>query len=326
MRDALSILERCSQEGTDEIDENKVKDLVGIPKTVFINNIVEAIVNEDVEGALDNLQEVIKDGKDINNLVWEIIKYIKDVLLYKSTGKTELYNEEEIEKIKNIADKTSKLDLINLICELSEIENNMKLSTQKLIILQTGLIKLCNKQPVKTNVNIDENNANTQNSDLERRVTKIENFLRAGNFAKAGLKQNTVNTVQKNKENPSNVETNNIKTVKPKYQGKTQDYWPKIVEDYKTSGKMFMYMNLAGTVAREINDMTLEVEFPKGMNEVAKDFLARPDIKQNLRETIHLACGKEMQIKFVDTKEISKTNSNEFEQFIERNNIPFNII
>ena len=89
MRDALSILERCSQEGTDEIDENKVKDLVGIPKTVFINNIVEAIVNEDVEGALDNLQEVIKDGKDINNLVWEIIKYIKDVLLYKSTGKTE---------------------------------------------------------------------------------------------------------------------------------------------------------------------------------------------------------------------------------------------
>ena len=326
MRDALSILERCSQEGTDEIDENKVKDLVGIPKTVFINNIVESVVNEDVEGTLNNLQEVIEDGKDINNLVWEIIKYIKDVLLYKSTGKTELYNEEEIEKIKNIADKTSKLDLINLICELSEIENNMKLSTQKLIILQTGLIKLCNKQPIKTNMNIDENNANTQNSDLERRVTKIENFLRAGNFAKAGLKQNTVNAVQKNKENPSNVETNNIKTVKPKYQGKTQDYWPKIVEDYKTSGKMFMYMNLAGTVAREINDMTLEVEFPKGMNEVAKDFLARPDIKQNLRETIHLACGKEMQIKFVDTKEISKTNSNEFEQFIERNNIPFNII
>lgn len=326
MRDALSILERCSQEGADEIDENKVKDLVGIPKTVFINNIVESIVNEAVEGVLNNLQEVIKDGKDINNLVWEIIKYIKDVLLYKSTGKSELYNEEEIEKIKNIADKTSKLDLINLICELSEIENNMKLSTQKLIILQTGLIKLCNKQPIKTNMNIDENNANTQNSDLERRVTKIENFLRAGNFAKAGLKQNTVNAVQKNKENPSNVETNNIKTVKPKYQGKTQDYWPKIVEDYKTSGKMFMYMNLAGTVAREINDMTLEVEFPKGMNEVAKDFLARPDIKQNLRETIHLACGKEMQIKFVDTKEISKTNSNEFEQFIERNNIPFNII
>lgn len=328
MRDALSILERCSQEGTDEIDENKVKDLVGIPKTVFINNIVESVVYEDVEKTLNNLEEVIEDGKDINNLVWEIIKYIKDILLYKSTGKTELYNDEEIQKIKNIAEKVSKLDLINLICELSEIENSMKLSTQKLIILQTGLIKLCNKQSVK-NENAG-NSQNTGNDDLERRVTKIENFLRAGNFAKASLSSNGALT-QENKdikptENASNVESNIAQVAKPKYQGKTQDYWPKIVDDYKKSGKMFMYMNLKGTVAKEINDMTLEVEFPKGMNEVAKDFLARPDIKQNLRETIHLASGKEMQIKFVDTNDVKRASSNEFEQFIENNNIPFNVI
>ena len=328
MRDALSILERCSQEGTDEIDENKVKDLVGIPKTVFINNIVESVVDEDVEKTLNNLEEVIEDGKDINNLVWEIIKYIKDILLYKSTGKTELYNDEEIQKIKNIAEKVSKLDLINLICELSEIENSMKLSTQKLIILQTGLIKLCNKQSVK-----NENAGNSQdigNADLERRVTKIENFLRAGNFAKTSLSSNGALTQEKKDikptENASNVESNIAQVAKPKYQGKTQDYWPKIVDDYKKSGKMFMYMNLKGTVAKEINDMTLEVEFPKGMNEVAKDFLARPDIKQNLRETIHLASGKEMQIKFVDTNDVKRASSNEFEQFIENNNIPFNVI
>ena len=328
MRDALSILERCSQEGTDEIDENKVKDLVGIPKTVFINNIVESVVDEDVEKTLNNLEEVIEDGKDINNLVWEIIKYIKDILLYKSTGKTELYNDEEIQKIKDIAERVSKLDLINLICELSEIENSMKLSTQKLIILQTGLIKLCNKQSVK-NEN-DGNSQNTGNDDLERRVTKIENFLRAGNFAKASLSSNGALAQEKQSikptENASKVESNIAQMAKPKYQGKTQDYWPKIVDDYKKSGKMFMYMNLKGTVAKEINDMTLEVEFPKGMNEVAKDFLARPDIKQNLRETIHLASGKEMQIKFVDTNDVKRASSNEFEQFIENNNIPFNII
>ena len=133
-------------------------------------------------------------------------------------------------------------------------------------------------------------------------------------------------TKAKAQEMPSNVEPNTAIVSKPKYQGKTQDYWPKIVEDYKTSGKMFMYMNLAGTIAREANDMTLEIEFPKGMNKVAKDFLARPDVKQNLRETVHLACGKEMQIKFVDTKEMNKTSGNEFEQFIENNDIPFNII
>ena len=204
----------------------------------------------------------------------------------------------------------------------------MKLSTQKLIILQTGLIKLCNKQSLKTDEN--SNSENTQNTDLERRVTKIENFLRASNFAKAGLKRDTAQEEKtsgaKLSINPSNVELKTIEKVQPKYQGKTQDYWPKIVEDYRTSGKMFMYINLAGTVAREINDMTLEIEFPNGMNKVAKDFLARPDVKQNLRETIHLACGKEMQIKFADNQEGKKKKENEFEQFIESNDIPFNVI
>ena len=88
-----------------------------------------------------------------------------------------------------------------------------------------------------------------------------------------------------------------------------------------------MYINLAGSIAREINDMTLEIDFPNGMSKVAKDFLSRPDTKQELKETVHLACGKEMQIKFVEEKQDDyDSNFNEFEKFIGDNDIPFNII
>ena len=88
-----------------------------------------------------------------------------------------------------------------------------------------------------------------------------------------------------------------------------------------------MYINLAGSIAREINDMTLEIDFPNGMSKVAKDFLSRPDTKQELKETVHLACGKEMQIKFVEeNKDNSDGYFNEFEKFIGDNDIPFNII
>ena len=86
-------------------------------------------------------------------------------------------------------------------------------------------------------------------------------------------------------------------------------------------------MFLNGTKAYEINDMTIQVEFPNGLNSAAKDFLNRPDTKQNLRETIHLACGKEMQIKFVDTKEESNEGESEFEKFIEsQSDLKFNLI
>ena len=225
--------------------------------------------------------------------------------------------------IKAISDKTSKQQLIDLICEFSEIENTMKQSSQKLIILQTGLIKLCNSETNANSAKTIETNGAINNSDLERRVTKIENFLRAGNFAKAsnsGVKYSIQGTEKESKEESKVI-------PKPKYKGKTQDYWPKLVEDFKQEGKMFMYINLAGTTAREVNDMTLEIDFPSGMSKVAKDFLSRPDTKQNLKETVHLACGKEMQIKFVEEKQDdSDSNFNEFEKFIGDNDIPFNII
>ena len=37
MRDALSILERCIQDGEDKIDEDKIKELVGIPKLTMVS-------------------------------------------------------------------------------------------------------------------------------------------------------------------------------------------------------------------------------------------------------------------------------------------------
>ncbi|MBO6243429.1 MAG: DNA polymerase III subunit gamma/tau [Clostridia bacterium] len=85
MRDALSILERCIQDGENKIDEDKIRDLVGIPKITYINNITKAIVAYDIDSALENTEIVLNDGKDITNLIWEIIKYVKDILVYKAS-------------------------------------------------------------------------------------------------------------------------------------------------------------------------------------------------------------------------------------------------
>ena len=81
MRDALSILERCIQDGENKIDEDKIKDLVGIPKIAFVNSITEAIIEYDVDKALKSMDDILSEGKDLNNFLWEIIKYIKDILI-----------------------------------------------------------------------------------------------------------------------------------------------------------------------------------------------------------------------------------------------------
>ena len=90
MRDALSILDRCVQDGTDKIDVQKIKDLVGIPQITYINDVVEKILNSDIEGSVDAIENLLKDGKDLNNVLWEMIKYVKDILVYKTSGQENL--------------------------------------------------------------------------------------------------------------------------------------------------------------------------------------------------------------------------------------------
>ena len=86
-------------------------------------------------------------------------------------------------------------------------------------------------------------------------------------------------------------------------------------------------MLLEGTVAKEINDMTIAIEFPNGMNEVTKGFLENPINKQELKNMIHIASGKEMQIKFVDCKPKQTTNNaNVFATFAQNMDIPFNMV
>ena len=168
MRDALSILERCVQDGLKNINEDNIKDLVGIPKITYIQEIIDGILEYNIEKVLTALDAVINEGKDVTNLTWELIKYTKDLLVYKTTDKIELYSEDEIKKLKELAQKAEKDRLLNLVYELSELQNSIKISSQKLIIFQAGIIKLCNKQ------------TGNSNEELERRVKELEEKIASG--------------------------------------------------------------------------------------------------------------------------------------------------
>ena len=325
MRDALSILERCVQDGENKIDENKVKDLVGIPKIIFIKRIIESIIDYQVENALLNVQEVLDDGKDINNLVWEMIKYLKDILLFKATNKIDIYSEEEINDIKIISEKVSKERLMFLICNLSELENSIKMSTQKLIIFQTGIIRLCNK--IEENNSKIESDGDNQNSQLLNRIIKIENYLREKSFSKS--ENNTVKKVQNTSSiNIPKMEKQDMKQINYKYSGKTQEYWPQIINNLKKDGKMMLYINLNGTVAKEINDMTIGIEFPNGMNQINKQVLEMPENMATIKNMVSIASGKEKQIKYINN--IQEKNNEDLnagiESFANNYDLPFNVI
>ena len=330
MRDALSILERCIQDGENTIDEDKIKDLVGIPKMVFVHEIVEAIIAYDVDTALITINKVLEDGKDISNFLWEIVKYVKDILLYKATKNVELYSEQEKQKLKEISEKVEKERLINLVYILSELENEMKFSTQKTIIFQAGIIKLCSQL------------TSTDNSDLDKRVGKIENYLRNHtantNYTqpqpiqpevKMAYTMNTSNT-QNTVKNTGTTNTNSKEEKQHKttsYSNKVEEYWPQIVKDLKQNGKIVLYTNLMNTRAREINDMTVGIEFPNGLTSFGRTVLEKQENIKEISNLVSMASGKPMNIKYItNVGNTRQTEEENLKTIAKESDIPFHVI
>lgn len=325
MRDALSILERCVQDGEDKIDEDKIKDLVGIPKLTMVSNIVKAIFDYNVEDAIIEVNSILDSGKDLNNLLWEIIKYIKDILIYKVTQKLQVYSEAEIIVIKELAEMVTKERLLQIIYDLSELENNMKWSSQKSILFQVEVIKLCSKLSTVSTVESVDNL-------LENRVKPATVSKQSQSFP-----QGTVEKEDKEKgqgQNMKNVQTSSNQTTMTgnKVAKITTDTemknWGKIVGDLKQSGKILLYTNLMNTNAVEINDMTVGIEFPNGLTPFAKSVLERPENIQELSRLVSMEYGKDMRVKVLDgTQNIVKQKEAEpIENMASDLDIPIHII
>ncbi len=348
MRDALSILERCIQDGENKIDEDKIKDLVGIPKITYVHNIIDAIVEYNIDNALEAMDTVINEGKDLDNFLWEMIKYVKDVLVYKSSKKADLYSEEETEKIKCLSEKASKDKLVYLIYELSNLENDMKWSTQKTIMFQAGMIKLCSKE-VGTS------------GTLEERIEKIENYLKSGkiqvatqssstqgtqnlqgayhavpmgNVSGQRIQQNGITQPQIGANRPQSQMANNSRTrnntgATTSYSSDLSKSWPKIVNDLKQNGRIVLYTNLLDTRAEEINDMTVGIKFPKGITAFGKTILEKQENIKEISTLVSMACGKPMNIKYIPENQNNMVQHNpqdDIAKLANESDIPFNVI
>ena len=351
MRDAISILERCIQDGETHITDEKIKDLVGIPKLVQINRLVSSIINYNASESLQVSEEIIAEGKDILNMLWEVIKYIKDMLIFKTSGDLEIYSEEEKVQIKELVQNVSVERLIKLINELSELENSIKWSSQRNLLFEIAVIKL------------SSNFACSGFEEIEKRISNIEEQLKSGKVVQNvdNVSQNQVNGVTQvaSSRNSSNVVSNvngmankvsenvgsqpvknsnveniskpqvaaansqsNAKVVK-KDLSKAVDLkdWKSVVDNLKNDGKMMLYTNLVNTTAKEINDMTVGIEFKKGITPFGQTVLEKPENMQYLVKLVSQMCGKEMRIKLIDG-----TAQNRSAAASSMSDMPFNII
>lgn len=101
---------------------------------------------------------------------------------------------------------------------------------------------------------------------LEEKINDIGNI----DFSKIDKKQEdssnkniTINRSVEKKAETKKIDTSKIKGL---------DFWPKVIDDLKKSGKILVATNLLNTKLIEINDMTIGIIFSNGLTPFVKTF------------------------------------------------------
>ena len=74
--------------------------------------------------------------------------------------------------------------------------------------------------------------------------------------------------------------------------------------------------------------MTVGIEFPRGMTPFGRTVLEKQENIREISNLVSMACGKEMQIKYITQEQpINKPNNeDDLKNLANESNIPFNII
>ena len=273
MRDALSILERCLQDSEKKITLDKVKELVGIPEITKIFNIVEAIFNRDIDNVILLSNEIVNSGVDIDNFLFEIIRFLRDILVYKVGVKlSNSYTENDLKEIDKIIEHKTKEELIFLIEKISKIENKIKNSLQKSIVFQTELMMLCCEEVVE-----------------EKKTSAIKISTKIGQKVDGPSEKNT-------------AETKIIdKSV-------NYDFWKNVLNKLKEENLYVLYSALTGVRVNQKDDLVVELILS---NDFQKGIISKSEYISKIKELISMELNKEMVVKIVDN--LKKDDGNSFD-------------
>lgn len=146
MRDALSLMDQVLAEGAPVIREETVRKILGTVGPETLHQLATLALSDNLPGLLSFSQQIIKSGKDPQNLIKELIDYFRLLLLVKGLGQTDSLPIAPAQAAAMAAlVKDQPLDrLVDSLELLLAGEDRLRRSDFSEAILQATLVKLVN--------------------------------------------------------------------------------------------------------------------------------------------------------------------------------------
>lgn len=147
MRDALSLLDQCIAFYLGEtLTYEKCLDVLGAVDTEVFIRLLTAVEEKEVTKAVDLIDEIIWQGRELGQFITDFTWFMRNLLLIKSSKDSASrldFSKENLKSMEQMADKLSLEALMRYIRIFSELSNTIKYASQKRVVLELAVIKLC---------------------------------------------------------------------------------------------------------------------------------------------------------------------------------------
>ena len=310
MRDALSLLDRCSSvEGV--IDSAAVAKSAGLAGREYIFELCDAIIEKNPAKALEIVDRLYNDSCDMERLITELTSHFRNLMVSKAVKNFEsmiICSQGEIDIIRQQSDKTTLATIMSCIDILTASASTMKQGANRRTSAELCIIRLCTPA-LDTDINA-----------ILRRLSELESAIKSGNIqvkteavAQAPVKEEPKEEVPKQPEvkpepKPEPVKEEVVQPVakaEPKPQPAPQstgtipfDRWPEVLDKLFANDKSLIVM-LSGSSAFVHQDKYLLI---KG-SPVLEMYLKTGEYSKIIKQAVIDVTGKNYTLAVYNNKQ-----------------------
>ncbi len=316
MRDALSILDQSIAMGDGSVNYDSVVGMLGLVTNEYLFNITSAIIERNIQKAMNIIEEVVYAGKDINLFIKDLTGHFRNLLMAKVTNNPEEVLDMSMENINLIKEQGSRIrveEIMRDIRILQEAEGNAKISKQARLYLELATIKMCKIE------------YDTSSEVILARINRLEEVIKSGKIQVAQAQQGSnqddeVSNVQKRVATQDVINKEQAVTETPVIEvntnattsiGDIQRAWHDILEALKARRAMVIYASLmtGRPVACNNGIVLIKYEEEYAFNKIR---LEKPDNIKVINEVVSEVMRERLKVRFtVETKEEAERNPEE---------------
>lgn len=280
MRDALSLLDQCiAFHFGQELTYDKVLDVLGAVDTEVFSRLLRIVLAGDVTGAVSLLEEIVMQGRELTQFITDFTWYLRNLLLVKTADGIEDVidvSTENLARLKEEAQMAENDVIMRYIRIMSELSAQIRYASQKRILVEIALIKLCRPS------------METDAHSLADRIRQLEEKIENG-IPMAAVPAVRAGTSTADLPSSQQVSLAELPEAIPEDVKELVGKWSAIVGEAAMPMKAYLrtaYPSLAG-------DGSLLVVVQDGL---ASDYFKEASHKEELERMIADFTGKQMQV------------------------------